>query len=354
MNTLKKESTYNPIVTEYHESSAFDTLAQQWNQLTALSFTNTPFLTWQWQKIWWSYGSKDRSLRIITVSDENGHLCGIAPLYSEEKNEAEKLMLLGSTDLCDYLDFIVVRGKEKHFYHTLLSYLVKTATKQTTLCLNSLKQHSPTLSFFKEIANHKGYVLDIEVEDTAPSLDLPGNFESYLKGLTKKDRHEIRRKMRRAEKEGAIAFKKIDQPSRVMDTMPHFLDLFCKSMDKKDEFLNSEREGFFLTMAEEFSKTGWLELFALLLDEKEIAYLLWFNYHDTFYLYNSAYDPDYSSMSPGIVVITHCLKDAINRGIKRVDFLRGNEAYKYHFGAKDHTLNTLTLRLPGEKNLCIE
>lgn len=354
MNTLKKESTHNLIITEYHEPSAFDTLAQQWNQLTALSSTNTPFLTRQWQKIWWSYKSDDRSLRIITVRDESGKPCGIAPLYSEKKNGAEKLMLLGSTDLCDYLDFIVAKDEEEHFYHTLLSYLVTTSTKQTTLCLNSVQQYSPTLAFFKEIAHHKGYVLDIEVEDTAPSLNLPGNFEVYLKGLTKKDRHEIRRKMRRAEKEGIIAFKKLDQLSQIMDTIPHFLDLFRKSMDKKDEFLNSEREGFFIAMAEELSKMGWLELFALILDEKEIAYLLCFNYHDTLYLYNSAYDPDYSSISPGIVVITCCLEDAINRGIKRFDFLRGNEAYKYHFGAKNHTLNTLTLRLPGAKNLCTE
>ena len=46
--------------------------------------------------------------------------------------------------------------------------------------------------------------------------------------------------------------------------------------------------------------------------------------------------------------------DAINRGIKRFDFLRGNESYKYHFGAQDHNLYTLTLCLPGERNLCTE
>lgn len=358
MNTLaketKKEGKHNLIVTEYHHPSVFDTLAQQWNHLITLSSTNTPYLTWQWQKIWWKHAGQGRRLRIITVSEKNGRLCGIAPLYSEEKNGVQKLMLLGSTDLCDYLDCIVKRGEEEHFYHTLLSYLVSSATTQTILCLNSLQQHSPTLSFFKTMAGCKDYTLDINLEATSPSLNLPLNFESYLKGLTKKNRHEIRRKMRRAKKGARIAFRKINNPTQVMYTMPFFLNLFRKSAGEKHTFLNSQRERFFLTIAQELSQLGWLELFTLSLDEREVAYLLCLNYQNTLYLYNSAYDPVYSNFSPGIVAITYCLEDAIKRGIKRFDFLRGGEAYKYHFGGQDHNLYTLTLRFTGEKNTCTE
>lgn len=358
MNTLAKETKNkgenNLLVSEYHDPCVFDTLAQQWNHLITLCPTTTPFLTWQWQKIWWNHHNQGHRLRIITVNAKNGRLCGIAPLYSEKKNGEQKLMLLGSKDLCDYLDFIVARGEEEHFYHTLTSYLISTATEKTTLCLNSILHHSPTLRYFKEIAYSKGYTLDIQLEDTAPSLNLPGNFESYLKRLTKKDRHEIRRKMRRTEKEVKTALRKNDHPSQVMHAMPRFLNLFRKSSGKKDEFLNGQRENFFLALAQEFSQMGWLELFTLSFDEKEVAYLLCFNYRDTLYLYNSAYDPIYSSFSPGIVALTYCLEDAINRGIKRFDFMRGNEAYKYHFGGQDHNLYTLTLCLPREKNLCTE
>jgi len=288
------------------------------------------------------------------VSEENGRLCGIASLYSEEKNGEQKLMLLGSTDLCDYLDFIVGRGEEEHFYHTLLSYLVSSATQQTTLCLTSLQKHSPTLRYFKEIAYRKGYTLDLHLEDTAPWLNLPSNFESYLKGLSKKDRHEIRRKVRRAEKGSKVDFIKINHPSQIMHTMPRFLNLFKKSAGEKREFLNRQREMFFLTIAQEFSGMGWLELFTLSFDEKEVAYLLCFNYHDTLHLYNAAYDPTYFIFSPGIVAITYCLEDAINRGIKQFDFLRGSESYKYHFGAQDQHLYTLNLHFPGEKKACTE
>jgi len=358
MNTLakatKNKGEHNLVVAEYHNPSVFDILAQQWNHLITLCPTTTPFLTWQWQKIWWNHHNQGHRLRIITVSAKNGRLCGIAPLYSEEKNGEQKLMLLGSADLCDYLDFIVVKGEEEYFYYTLLSYLTSTATEKTTLCLNSIIHHSPTLHYFKETAYSKGYILNLYLEDTAPSLNLPSNFESYLKWLTKKDRHEIRRKIRRAEKESKIDFKRIHHPPQIMHKMPSFLNLFSKSAGEKREFFNRQREMFFLTLAQEFSGMGWLELFTLSFDEKDVAYLLCFNYHDTIYLYNSAYDPIYSTFSPGIVAITYCLEDAIKRGIKRFDFLRGNEAYKYHFGAQDQNLYTLIIHLHREKRVCTE
>jgi len=357
MNTLVKkpimEKENNLIVTEYHDSSAFDLLAHQWDKLLTCCSTNTPFLTWQWQKLWWNSWHHNRHLRIIAVSEESGKLFGLAPLYAEEKEDKQTLMLLGSTDVCDYLDCIVVQGEEERFYRTLLSHLVSSSKKPVTLHFNSLQHHSPAISFFAANAHREGYPVEVNREDTAPALDLPCTVASYLNTLTKKDRHEIRRKKRRAEKEGTVTFHKLVHPPQVMEIFPRFIDLFRKTAPHKDAFLTPEREQFFLSVAEEFSRRAWLELFVLSFDQKEVAYLLSFLYNETLYLYNAAYDPDYSSLSPGIVAITYCLEDSISRGIKRFDFLRGDETYKYRFGAHDNHLYRLTVNLLGEKKACI-
>lgn len=347
------EGENNLIVTEYHDSSAFDVLANQWDKLLLCCSTNTPFLTWQWQKLWWNSWHHNRHLRIITVSEESGKLCGLAPLYAEEKEDKQVLMLLGSTDVCDYLDCIILQGEEERFYRTLLSHLVSSSRKPVTLHLNSLQQHSPAISFFAAVSHREGYPVEVNREDTAPALDLPFTVESYLSTLTKKDRHEVRRKKRRAEKEGTVTFHKIVQPSQVMEIFPRFITLFRKTARNKDAFLTPEREQFFLSVAEEFSRREWLELFVLSFDKKEVAYLLSFHYNDTLYLYNAAYDPGYSSLSPGIVAITYCLEDTISRGIQRFDFLRGDETYKYRFGAHDNHLYRLTVTLLGENKTCI-
>jgi len=357
MNTRVKEPIMegekNLIVTEYHDSAAFDLLAQQWDKLLTCCSTNTPFLTWQWQKLWWNSWHHNRHLRIITVSEESGKLFGLAPLYAEEKEDEQVLMLLGSTDVCDYLDCIVVQGEEERFYRTLLAHLVSSSKKPVTLLFNSLQYHSPALSCFAAVAHREGYSVEVSREDTAPALDLPCTLEFYLNTLTKKDRHEIRRKKRRAEKEGTVTFHKILHPAQIMEIFPRFIALFRKTAPNKDAFLTPEREQFFLSVAEEFSRREWLELFVLSFDNKEVAYLLSFHYNNTLYLYNAAYDPDYSSLSPGIVAITYCLEDTISRGITRFDFLRGDETYKYRFGARDNHLYTFTITLLGEKKTCI-
>jgi CelD/BcsL family acetyltransferase involved in cellulose biosynthesis len=287
------------------------------------------------------------------VSEESGKLFGLAPLYAEKKEDKQVLMLLGSTDVCDYLDCIVGQGEEERFYRALLSHLVSSSEKPVTLHFNSLQDHSAAISCFAADAHREGYPVEVNREDTAPALALPCTVTSYLNTLTKKDRHEIRRKKRRAEKEGTVTFHKLVHPSQVMEIFPRFIDLFRKTAPHKDAFLTPEREQFFLSVAEEFSRRAWLELFVLSFDKKEVAYLLSFHYNDTLYLYNAAYDPDYSSISPGIVAITYCLEDTISRGIKCFDFLRGDETYKYRFGARDNHLYRLTVHLLGEKKTCI-
>ena len=356
MNTQLKsvpmEGKHTLTVTEYTEWTAFELLAPRWDALLEQCSTRTPFLTWQWQKLWWNCWKQNRHLRIITVEEENGRLCGIAPLFEEKGNETRKLMLLGSSDLCDYLDCIIATGEEEDFYRTLLSFLATSSPEPITLNFNSLQAHSPTISFFQAASGKDGYSVDSHQEDTAPGLDLPSDFELYLKMLSKKDRHEMRRKRRKAEKEQEVVFRTITDPFQVMDTLPHFLTLFRKSAKTKNDFLTPERECFFRSVAEEFSRRGWLEIFSLSFDSREVAYLFCFRYSGTRYLYNAAYDLDYSNLSPGIVVITYCLEDAISRGINRFDFLRGDETYKYRFGAQDHHLYSLTLTFPGEKAPC--
>jgi CelD/BcsL family acetyltransferase involved in cellulose biosynthesis len=185
-------------------------------------------------------------------------------------------------------------------------------------------------------------------EDTAPCMDLPSDFETYLNGLPAKERHELRRKKRRAEREGTLSFERICETSRVMAAMPSFLSLFRISGGMKRSFLTAEREGFFLSLAEAFCGRGWLDLYVLSLNGNAIAYLLCFHYNQTLYLYNAAYDSRYAQVSPGIVAIAMCIEDAIRRGITRFDFLRGNETYKYRFGGRDHGIYILTCSQRGE------
>jgi CelD/BcsL family acetyltransferase involved in cellulose biosynthesis len=346
-NRADTKDAHDLLVREFNHPSVFSTLSLEWDALISRCAASSPFLTAGWNMLWWNHWHRDRRLKILALYEPDGTLCGIAPFCSANAADETTLMLLGSPDVCDYRDCIVARGVESRFYHALTDYLMRQPPRRFMLTLNSLLHHSPTLSFFSRLEQRETFEVNIVMEDTAPVMDLPSDFEAYLNRLPAKERHEIRRKKRRAEKEGTLALERMSDPPRVMAAMPSFLDLFRSGGGTKRSFLTPEREAFFLALAGEFSRRGWLDLYALVVNGTPVTYLLCFSYNRTLYLYNAAYDSRYAHVSPGIVAIALCIEDAIRRGISRFEFLRGNETYKHRFGGRDQHLYTLTCNHPG-------
>jgi CelD/BcsL family acetyltransferase involved in cellulose biosynthesis len=89
---------------------------------------------------------------------------------------------------------------------------------------------------------------------------------------------------------------------------------------------------------------GWLELALLYADEVAVAGLCCFTQNTTYAAYNSGFHPDYAHLSVGIVLFADRIRSAITRRFACFDFLRGDEPYKYRFGATDHPLYQLLAR----------
>jgi CelD/BcsL family acetyltransferase involved in cellulose biosynthesis len=115
--------------------------------------------------------------------------------------------------------------------------------------------------------------------------------------------------------------------------METFLALHRKSKLGKARFMDPPMERFFRAIAADLAREGWLRLWFLEADGAPLAACLCLEYGGSVGLYNSGFDPERGALSPGIVLLAHVVKDAIERGLARFDFLRGEEPYKYAFGA---------------------
>jgi CelD/BcsL family acetyltransferase involved in cellulose biosynthesis len=62
----------------------------------------------------------------------------------------------------------------------------------------------------------------------------------------------------------------------------------------------------------------------------------------TFY-YLSGYDPAWSRLSPGTALVGSAIAQAAREGATHFDFLRGQEPYKYKWGAEDRSTFKITL-----------
>ena len=60
-------------------------------------------------------------------------------------------------------------------------------------------------------------------------------------------------------------------------------------------------------------------------------------------MYNSGYNPEFSSLSVGLINKAFTIKESIENEMKVYNFLRGTERYKYHLGAQDKLVMDLSI-----------
>lgn len=311
----------------------FDSIWSAWERILPTCSTNTVFVTPWWQRVWWDNFADGNELQILSVRDADETI-GIAPLMSV----GDRLTFAGDKDLFDYFDFLVPQGNEERFYSKMFDHIAGIDWR--ILDLPSLPKDSPTLVHLPRLARERGLLVEMEEEETTPVAYLPGSWEEYLASLRKKDRHELRRKLRRLE--AADSPRQYDCYS--LSCMQDFFRLLRLSRRDKEEFLTPERERFFSEIAQELSDRDQFKLYFLEVDGERVAGCICFDYGDSYLLYNSGYDPGYSRLSVGLLNKALSLQTAIEEGRRSFNFLKGNERYKYDLGGKDEPLYNLTIR----------
>jgi CelD/BcsL family acetyltransferase involved in cellulose biosynthesis len=307
---------------------SFDSLTSFWaNQGQRLKWTS-PFVLPAWLKIWWQERGVGFELYLGAVR-QGESIIGVAPLIVNK----ETASLVGSADVCDYLDFVVVPGREEDFFGTLLDDLREKGIKH--LDLRSLRSDSTVLSYFVNIARQQECEVLHHLEDVSLELDLPSTWDEYLAMLTTKQRHEIKRKLRRLSEAGKVEHRCIGASREVENYLGTFLRLFSLSHDEKASFMNLKMQSFFRALAKAMAEIGLLRLGMVQLDNVPVAMTMGFDYNDSHYLYNSAYDPKFSHLSVGLLCKVLCLKESIEKGRKKWDFLKGAEKYKYQLGGQE-------------------
>ncbi len=167
----------------------------------------------------------------------------------------------------------------------------------------------------------------VEEEEAAYRLTLPGSADVLWQSLTKKERHELRRKRRR--------FTELLGEPRLLqgtqDPMGVFAEMHRMAPGEKGRFMTKEREAFFRDLVA--LPGARVDLIGGAADNDAVAAAFGFEDVSGYYLYNSAYHPDWAAASPGIVALTLLLEGAIARGRTVFDFLKGDETYKSRLGA---------------------
>lgn len=330
------------------DPSVLEAFQKPWAALHTQSRTATLFNTPHWAQVWWRHFGDAESLRLFLVRDAAGALVGLAPMYLTENETGERLLrFVGGVDVSDYLDVLACAGAEQHVAEALVAAWAELCRCEgVVIDLYGLPDASPMREAFLRAAPLRGLCADSARAEVCPVLELPPDWESYLAGLARKQRHELRRKVRKAGQEALVSWYQVRgvTPAEVVEAMETFFALHASSGPDKAAFMTPRMRAFFLDMAQTMAAAGWFLLDVLLVNGQPAAAYLTFDYEDAILLYNSGYDPTLlPEMSPGWVLLAYGIERAIALGRRRFDFLRGNEEYKYQFGGRSTSIHRLRL-----------
>jgi CelD/BcsL family acetyltransferase involved in cellulose biosynthesis len=323
-----------PLTLRAHTSpDVFDRIRDEWIALEARAEEKNIFQTWAWQHAWWAELGTG-ALDLLTLRDGE-RLVAIVPAYHEVEGNRKVLRFGGGLEVTDYLGFIVEPGYAPAVAVTFLRRCMEF--DDLDVDLHFLRSDGGTLKALLAAAQQLGIPYRLEDEEVSPRIPLERDWESYLARLDKKDRHELRRKRRRLEAAGGWTVREATSETLAAD-LEVFFDLHAKSSKAKADFLTPVVAEFFRHICHDLLREGWLSLQTLVHAGTPGACALAFRYDGKLLAYNAGYEPELNKLSVGLVLMSELIRGAIEAGLTEVDFLRGNEKYKYDLGAEDVSL----------------
>jgi CelD/BcsL family acetyltransferase involved in cellulose biosynthesis len=270
---------------------------------------------------------------IVTVRD------GTQPIGSMPLSvSGSTATFLGSREVCDYQDLISAPGGQQKVLEAVLEHLAVKGVRR--LDLRTLRPEALLLSALGSMMTIAPAIFS---EEVSFETELPDSWEGYLLQLDGKQRHEVRRKLRRLESEGGVDYRCLESPDQAGAAADAFVALFRRNRADKAAFMTDTMEACFRELMRNLAGHNMLRLCFLDVQEQPAASALCFDYQGTRYLYNSAYDERFESLSAGAISKALSIRNAIEAGCRRYDFLKGAEIYKKRLGGKETELYRCTI-----------
>jgi CelD/BcsL family acetyltransferase involved in cellulose biosynthesis len=353
-----------------------------WDELAAATPWATPFSGYAFHRAWWdAYGANAHEQTLVVCRADASRPIAIVPLMHRHEVEptdpltqstmrhggpttltpvspTAKAIFFGATYHADYATVLAPPEVLPQVAEAVASHLAAPPSPfdphpspWDVVDLRRLRCGDPAAEALAEAFGRReiaaGWTLNVEREDVCPVVRLPegASFDDYLGTLGKKERHEIRRKIRRAETAGEIALRDSADPIADLEA---FIDLHQRKWGDMGLFPptpgGDASRTFVRRMFEELGPDGPLRLSFLTVGDRRVAAGLMFRTATDFLYYNAGVDPEARDLSPGVLLVAEYVRKALAEGARRFDFLRGDESYKYEWGAVDEPIQRLLVR----------
>ena len=293
-------------------------LREAWSALVDDAPEATPFQTWEWLSTWWRHFGRGKRAHIVQFWDGNT-LVGLMPMV-RVKRTWSSLRAMGAGP-SDYLHPVAKAGFEEAVASALTTYLADVQGVDL-VDLHQIREDRALAAALPETA--------LRAQARCLVLDLPTTYEAFVGSLSKSLRYDVRRMDKPAFAEGGARIRTLE-PAELQTGLDAFFETHRKRWRKRGlpgAFVGKRIQAFHADWLDLAGPRGWVWLSVLESDGKTAGTLYALRLHRTCYFYQAGFDPSFSALSPGTVLVAHTIRLAIENRLERFDFLRGDEPYK--------------------------
>ncbi|HEX6740063.1 MAG TPA: GNAT family N-acetyltransferase [Vicinamibacteria bacterium] len=318
-------------------ADAFARVEPVWDALVEESGIPYPFVRLDWVRTWWQAFGGGRRLHLAVVRD-GARPVALAPLMFAESRlcglRVRTLQFLANVHAPRF-ELIVAPGREDACA-ALWSHLV-ALQGWDVLQLEEVPSASATVRELRRLAAADGFPVGVWPSLDSPYVSTAGGWDEYLGGLTAKQRANIRNRLRRAERLGAVELETVGGGPGLDQALADGLRLETSSWKAAAGTAIVSRpdtDGFYRALARMAADRGWLRLNFLRVGGKRIAFSYGLALGPRLYLLKVGYDPEWAACSPQNTLCYLVLRALFERGGAELDFLGSQEEWKQRWTAQ--------------------
>ena len=339
--------------------AGFKKLKSNWDTIYESDSEAQFFLSWTWLSQVFSH--HPTGWFIIAVKPDNPYAGYVAmfplrmkTLMSKRFNELyNEVSVAGRYFWADYSGLICHPDYEEQAIPLLSSRVISMRWRE--MSLKNLYISDRRLALFLSSFNEKHYAHEF-LERTGrsdginrlvcPYVDLPTSFDTYLaEKLSANTRQKVRRYLRKVETSTnlKITHSAPETHERDLDILIGFWKKKWAARKGRDVKRLGDK---YRDILQQGLRHNTIFLPVLWQDDKPLGALASFidRQKQTLLYFVAGRKETHNNPPPGLVLHAHSIRWAIENGLEIYDFLRGNESFKYSYGAKDRQIRYLRTR----------
>jgi CelD/BcsL family acetyltransferase involved in cellulose biosynthesis len=303
-------------------AEGLNALQADWDRLAGSMEVPSPFHSWDWNHTWWETFGGRNQIRVAVLS-EAGRIVGIAPFYRLRFGPLHALVPFGWPDrLTELMEPLVPEPGRDRVHAALKAWLLD---EQTLGLVTGLDRSVAMLFGDRALCDPVHF----------DWRWLPPSWDELLDGLGRSMRGNIRYYPRLLQRSGhSLAFRVADDVGSVRAALPILFALHTARADAptgerhRDRLRDPLRREFLYRLAAVLPRKRQMKIGILEVDGADVAAQLWFEQGGTIFLHYSGYEPEWARFSVAMVATAEIIRLGIERGLERVEFLRGSKQFK--------------------------